>query len=200
MFLSLPTSFVMYFPERFFQSNVITSEATAMDTTAVSVEQTEDIAPDKAPDLRSPWSEPPRTLDAPVQSPAGSDARDELDAQTVLRWTPAPPPHWRPVVHRALWETISSKTTKCLPTSFKTTNCAIFWSTKRPVKAKRPPYRNRAVRSGRIWALYNFWDPYEDKWTHLYDSLYKEYWDPFDALRPMLMIPTCGRLAYLNAC
>ncbi|XP_073958936.1 nuclear factor I isoform X3 [Choristoneura fumiferana] len=49
-----PDHVVLLDDERFFQSNVITSEATAMDTTAVSVEQTEDIAPDKAPDLRSP--------------------------------------------------------------------------------------------------------------------------------------------------
>ncbi|XP_023951105.2 nuclear factor 1 B-type isoform X3 [Bicyclus anynana] len=50
---------VFYIPERFFQSNVITSDTTAMDTGAsvqsVVVDTSEDIAPDKpAPDLRSP--------------------------------------------------------------------------------------------------------------------------------------------------
>lgn len=45
--------------ERFFQSSVITSESTAMDTTGSSVAQVvdpaDDLAPDKsAPDLRSP--------------------------------------------------------------------------------------------------------------------------------------------------
>ncbi|XP_047516758.1 nuclear factor 1 B-type isoform X2 [Pieris napi] len=46
------------FTERFFQSNVITSDTTAMDTTGTNVQSvvdTDDIAPDKpAPDLRSP--------------------------------------------------------------------------------------------------------------------------------------------------
>ncbi|XP_045779698.1 nuclear factor 1 B-type isoform X6 [Maniola jurtina] len=50
---------VFYIPERFFQSNVITSDTTAMDTgtsvQSVVVDTSEDIAPDKpAPDLRSP--------------------------------------------------------------------------------------------------------------------------------------------------
>ncbi|XP_045456515.1 nuclear factor 1 X-type [Melitaea cinxia] len=55
-----PDHVVLLDDERFFQSNVITSDATAMDTgasvgQAVGVETTEDIAPDKpAPDLRSP--------------------------------------------------------------------------------------------------------------------------------------------------
>lgn len=47
----------VFFTERFFQSSVITSEATAMDTTSVGQSvgvDTDDIAPDKAPDLRSP--------------------------------------------------------------------------------------------------------------------------------------------------
>ncbi|XP_048000432.1 nuclear factor 1 B-type isoform X3 [Leguminivora glycinivorella] len=48
-----PDHVVLLDDERFFQSNVITSEATAMDTAAVAVDS-EDIAPDKAPDLRSP--------------------------------------------------------------------------------------------------------------------------------------------------
>ncbi|XP_045507412.1 nuclear factor 1 B-type isoform X3 [Colias croceus] len=45
------------FTERFFHSNVITSDTTAMDTTGSNVQSvvdTDDIAPDKAPDLRSP--------------------------------------------------------------------------------------------------------------------------------------------------
>ncbi|XP_072945891.1 nuclear factor 1 X-type isoform X5 [Epargyreus clarus] len=51
---------VVFFTERFFQSNVITSDATAMDTGTsvaqpVGVDTSDDIAPDKpAPDLRSP--------------------------------------------------------------------------------------------------------------------------------------------------
>ncbi|XP_041983421.1 nuclear factor 1 X-type isoform X12 [Aricia agestis] len=53
-----PDHVVLLDDERFFQSNVITSDATAMDTTSsvqVGVDSAEDIAPDKsAPDLRSP--------------------------------------------------------------------------------------------------------------------------------------------------
>ncbi|KAG6449289.1 hypothetical protein O3G_MSEX005937, partial [Manduca sexta] len=55
-----PDHVVLLDDERFFQSNVITSEATAMDTTGSGVGQAvgvegEDISPDKpAPDLRSP--------------------------------------------------------------------------------------------------------------------------------------------------
>ncbi|CAB3241421.1 unnamed protein product [Arctia plantaginis] len=54
-----PDHVVLLDDERFFQSSVITSEATAMDTTGSSVgpvvDHTDDIAPDKpAPDLRSP--------------------------------------------------------------------------------------------------------------------------------------------------
>ncbi|XP_060807628.1 nuclear factor 1 X-type isoform X2 [Amyelois transitella] len=52
-----PDHVVLLDDERFFQSSVITSEATAMDTTASvgAVVDTDDIAPDKpAPDLHSP--------------------------------------------------------------------------------------------------------------------------------------------------
>ncbi|XP_050671856.1 nuclear factor 1 B-type isoform X4 [Leptidea sinapis] len=56
-----PDHVVLLDDERFFQSNVITSDASAMDTTgtnvgqAVGVDTSDDIAPDKpAPDLRSP--------------------------------------------------------------------------------------------------------------------------------------------------
>ncbi|CAF4924416.1 unnamed protein product [Pieris macdunnoughi] len=53
-----PDHVVLLDDERFFQSNVITSDTTAMDTTGTNVQSvvdTDDIAPDKpAPDLRSP--------------------------------------------------------------------------------------------------------------------------------------------------
>lgn len=82
---------VFYIPERFFQSNVITSDA-AMDTGSVAPVE-DDIAPDKpAPDLRSPWS---------THASGTSVPPDDSDA-TVLRWTPAPLPHWRPVTHRTV--------------------------------------------------------------------------------------------------
>ncbi|XP_075987070.1 nuclear factor I isoform X4 [Anticarsia gemmatalis] len=51
-----PDHVVLLDDERFFQSSVITSEATAMDTTSsVGAEPSDELAPDKpAPDLRSP--------------------------------------------------------------------------------------------------------------------------------------------------
>lgn len=46
---------VFYIPERFFQSNVISADATAMDTAGTVVDTGDDIAPDKpGPELRSP--------------------------------------------------------------------------------------------------------------------------------------------------
>lgn len=103
---------MVFFTERFFQSNVITSDATAMDTgTSVSqpvgVDTSDDIAPDKpAPDLRSPWS----TSDA-----------DDASTATVLRWTPAPLPHWRPVIHRTVW--IQSSKIKTVQFFYRTGKC-----------------------------------------------------------------------------
>lgn len=131
LFVDVSINVIMFHsPERFFQSSVITSEATAMDTTGSTVgsvvDTSDDIAPDKpAPDLRSPWSHATTSVgvasvghdgsvasvgsvgpvisaesDAPVSS-VGSIASVAPTA-TVLRWTPAPLPHWRPVSHRTV--------------------------------------------------------------------------------------------------